>query len=99
MFREDIQDMQLIRDMGSMRLLSDILPSKVGSLLSINSIREDLEVSFRAVAHWIDVLESFYYLLDYIRFSGKKIRSLKKSLSFICGIGQRSRTNPQGLKI
>ena len=64
--------MQLIRDMGSMRLLSDILPSKVGSLLSINSIREDLEVSFRAVAHWIDVLESFYYLLDYIRFPAKR---------------------------
>ena len=78
MFREDIQDMQLIRDMGSMRLLSDILPSKVGSLLSINSIREDLEVSFRAVAHWIDVLESFYYLFRLYPFSGKKIRSLKK---------------------
>ncbi|MBI3378140.1 MAG: ATP-binding protein [Nitrospirae bacterium] len=78
MLREDIQDMQLIRDMGSMRLLSDILPSKVGSLLSINSIREDLEVSFRAVAHWIDVLESFYYLFRLYPFSGKKIRSLKK---------------------
>jgi predicted AAA+ superfamily ATPase len=78
MFREDIQDMQLIRDMGSMRLLSDILPSKVGSLLSINSIREDLEVSFRAAAHWIDVLESFYYLFRLYPFSGKKIRSLKK---------------------
>ena len=72
MFREDIQDMQLIRDMGSMRLLSDILPSKVGSLLSINSIREDLEVSFRAVAHWIDVLESFYYLFRLYPFSGKR---------------------------
>ncbi len=78
MFREDIQDMQLIRDMGSMRLLSDILPLKVGSLLSINSIREDLEISFRAVAHWIDVLESFYYLFRLYPFSGKKIRSLKK---------------------
>jgi predicted AAA+ superfamily ATPase len=36
MFREDILDVQAIRDIGNMKLLSDILPSKVGSLLSLN---------------------------------------------------------------
>jgi len=78
MFREDIQDVQAIRDIGNMKLLSDILPSKVGSLLSINAIREDIEVSFRAVSHWMDVLESFYYCFRIYPYSSKKIRSLKK---------------------
>lgn len=78
MFREDIQDVQAIRDIGNMKLLSDILPSRVGSLLSINAIREDIEVSFRAVSHWIDVLESFYYCFRIYPYSAKKIRSLKK---------------------
>lgn len=78
MFREDIQDVQAIRDIGNMKLLSDILPSKVGSLLSLNAIREDIEVSFRAVSHWMDVLESFYYCFRLYPYSAKKIRSLKK---------------------
>lgn len=78
MFREDIQDIEAIRDIGNMKLLSDMLPSKVGSLLSINAMREDLEVSFRAVSHWMDVLEAFYYHFRIYPFTAKKIRSLKK---------------------
>jgi len=78
MFREDILDVQSIRDIGNMKLLSDILPSKVGALLSLNSMREDLEVSHRAVTHWMDILEAFYYHFRIYPFSAKKIRSLKK---------------------
>lgn len=78
MFREDILDVRTIRDISNMKLLSDILPSKVGSILSLNSIREDLEVSFRAVSSWMEILEAFYYLFRIYPFSSKKIRSLKK---------------------
>jgi predicted AAA+ superfamily ATPase len=78
MFREDILDIRAIRDIGNMKLLSDMLPSKVGSLLSLNTIREDLGVSFRAVSDWMDILEIFYYHFRIYPFSAKKIRSLKK---------------------
>ena len=78
MFREDIQDMEAIRDIGNMKLLSDILPAKVGASLSLNSIREDLEVSHRAVTHWMDILEAFYYHFRIYPYTSKKIRSLKK---------------------
>ncbi len=78
LFREDIQDMALIRDLSNMKLLSDLLPNKVGSLLSINAIREDLEVSHRAAASWLDVLESFHYHFRIYPFVGKTIRSIKK---------------------
>jgi len=78
MFREDIQDIEAIRDIGNMKLLSDILPAKVGASLSLNSIREDLEVSHRAVTHWMDILEAFYYHFRIYPYSSKKIRSLKK---------------------
>jgi hypothetical protein len=78
MFREDIQDVEAIRDIGNMKLLSDILPTKVGASLSLNSIREDLEVSHRAVTHWMDILEAFYYHFRIYPYTSKKIRSLKK---------------------
>ena len=78
LFREDIREMEQIRDLSSMQLLADLLPDRVGSLLSTNSLREDLEVSFRSAAHWLDILETFYYHFRIYPFTSKKIRSLKK---------------------
>jgi predicted AAA+ superfamily ATPase len=78
LFREDIRNMEQIRDLNSMKLLSDILPGKVGSLLSINSIREDLEVSHRAVTNWLNILENLYYHFRLYPYTGELIRSLKK---------------------
>ncbi|HEX9971434.1 MAG TPA: DUF4143 domain-containing protein, partial [bacterium] len=47
-------------------------------LLSINSIREDLEVSHRAVSNWINILEQFYYHFRIYPFQKQIIRSIKK---------------------
>lgn len=78
LFREDIQNMEQVRDINSMKLLSDILPERVSSLLSVNSIREDLEVSHKAVSNWLDILESLYYHFRLYPYMLKTIRSLKK---------------------
>ena len=78
MFREDIREIEQIRDLANMKLLSDILPDRVGSLLSINSIREDIEVSHRAVSNWLNILETFYYHFRIYPYDRKSIRSIKK---------------------
>jgi len=78
LFREDIRDTENIRDFTNMKLLGDMLPLKVSSSLSINNLREDLEVSHRAVSSWLSVLELFYYHFRIYPYRSKKIRSLKK---------------------
>lgn len=78
LFREDIRDVGQVRDMSSIRLLGDMLPDRCGALLSLNSLREDLEVSHRAVSDWMHILESFYYCFRLYPFTGKNFRSLKK---------------------
>ncbi len=78
LFREDIRDTELVRDLNSMKLLSDLLPDRVGSLLSLNSLREDLEVSHRAVSNWMNILESHYYHFRIYPFHEKRLRSIKK---------------------
>jgi predicted AAA+ superfamily ATPase len=78
LFREDIRDTETIRDLGSMELLGTMLPEKAAGLLSINALREDLEISYKAVKNWIELLERFYYHFRVYPFSAKKIRSLKK---------------------
>ena len=78
LFREDIRDVEQVRDIVNMQLLGDLLPDRAGSLLSLNSLREDLEVSHRAVSNWINILESFYYCFRIYPFAAKNYRSLKK---------------------
>jgi hypothetical protein len=78
LFREDIRDVEQIRDLSNMQLLGDLLPERAGSLLSINSLREDLEVSHRAVSSWLNILEAFYYCFRIYPYVGKNFRSLKK---------------------
>jgi predicted AAA+ superfamily ATPase len=78
LFREDIRDIEAVRDIANMQLLSDILPSKTGSPLSINSIRENLGVSHRAVTNWLSILEQFYYHFRIYPYNKRNIRSIKK---------------------
>lgn len=78
MFRDDIMTVEQMRDFGRMKLLSDILPERIGSLFSTNAAREDLGASFRAVSSWLVVLESFYYHFRIQPFVHRWIRSIKK---------------------
>ena len=78
LFREDVRDLSQVRDIVSMQLLGDLLPERTSAKLSVNSLREDLDVSHRAVSSWLDILESFYYSFRVYPFIGKNFRSLKK---------------------
>jgi predicted AAA+ superfamily ATPase len=77
-FREDVRDLESIRDLSSLQLLADLLPERVSSLLSLNSIREDLEVSHRALTFWMDILDRLYYVFRVRPFSSSRIRGLQK---------------------
>ncbi|MCX6578535.1 MAG: ATP-binding protein [Candidatus Aminicenantes bacterium] len=78
MFRDDITSIEQVRDLGRMKFLSDLLPERVGSLFSINAVREDLEVGFKAVSNWVTILESFYYHFRIRPYVHRWIRSIKK---------------------
>jgi hypothetical protein len=77
-FREDVRDLEQVRDLSTFQLLADLLPEKVGSLLSLNALREDLEVSHRALTHWMAVLETMYHVFRVRPFGGPRARSLSK---------------------
>ncbi len=58
---EDVRDLRNVRDLQVLRLLTDLLPERVGSLLSINALREVLGISFATVRDWLAVLEELYH--------------------------------------
>ena len=76
--REDVRDLETVRDLSLIQLLADLLPDRVGSPLSLNALREDLESSHRALTHWMDVLERLYYAVRIRPFESSRVRSLRK---------------------
>jgi len=77
-FREDVRDLEPIREMSSLQLMADLLPERIGSPLSLNSLRENLEVSHRAVTHWLDVLGRLYHVFVVRPYVSRRIRGLRK---------------------
>jgi len=76
---QDLRDLQTVKDLSKLELLVDALPGRVGSILSIKSLQEDLEVSPNTISRWIEVLEAIYYCYRIIPFGPPKIRAVKKS--------------------
>lgn len=77
-FREDVRELENVRDLSSMELLADLIETKVGGLLSLQSLRENLEASHKAVAHWMEIFERLYLCHRIAPFAHKTVRSLKK---------------------
>ncbi|MCI0423058.1 MAG: ATP-binding protein [Acidobacteria bacterium] len=78
LIQEDVNSLERVLDLGRLELLMLGLPDRVGSPLSINSLREDLQVSHKTVAHWLDILERLYAIFRISPFGSPKLRAVKK---------------------
>jgi uncharacterized protein len=54
----DLRDLERVMDLALVQLLLTRMPALVGSPLSINSLREDLQVSHQTCARWVQLLEN-----------------------------------------
>jgi len=75
---EDLQDLEKVKDIALVQQLVLRLPDLVGSPLSINGLREDLQVAHQTVARWIQILENLYMIFRIYPFGAPKLRAVKK---------------------
>jgi hypothetical protein len=78
-FREDVASLQRVDEMGAMEQLSVRLPDLVGAPLSLNALREDLQVAHKTVERWLDILERLMFVFRLAPFGPPRIRAVKKS--------------------
>ncbi len=78
LIKEDIREIENLRDISALQVLVELLPQKVGSLFSLNSLREDLSVTHKTISLWVDILEKFYYHFRIYPFQNSIIKSLRK---------------------
>jgi uncharacterized protein len=74
---EDSRDIKTVLDVNALSLLAKLLPDRVGSQLSINSLREDLSKNHATVSNWIELLEALYFCFRIPCYSNKISRSIK----------------------
>jgi hypothetical protein len=74
----DLSDLESVQDVGIIEKMVLRLPDLVGSPLSLNSLREDLQVSHQSISRWIGMLENLYMVFRIYPFGAPKIRAVKK---------------------
>ncbi|MCB0371266.1 MAG: DUF4143 domain-containing protein, partial [Bdellovibrionales bacterium] len=75
---EDLRDLTYLKDYNQLELLADLFPERVGSLLSIKSLAEDLEKSPHTISHWIEILSTVYHCFLISPYGPPKIKAIKK---------------------
>jgi len=79
MIREDLVSLERVEDLGSLELLVLRLPELVGAPLSVNALREDLQVAHKTLAKWLDILERLYAVVRLTPFGPPRIRAVRQA--------------------
>src|SRR6266705_413687 len=76
--REDLRDLENVREISLIEHLTDLLPSKVGSPLSVKSLRENLQIDHKTAERWLQILENLYVCFRVSPYGAPRIRAVKK---------------------
>ncbi len=79
LIREEVTSLERVQDLGRLELLMLQLPERVGSPLSINALREDLEVSHKTLSTWLAILERLYAVFRLPPMGAPALRAVKKA--------------------
>ncbi len=78
LIREDIRDLTGVKSIGYLETLYLLLPSKVGSPISVSSLAGDLHVSYNSVRNWLTVFERFFLIFGISPWTRKISRAIQK---------------------
>lgn len=77
--REDVASLERVTELGALEQWSVRLPGLVGSPLSLNALREDLQVAHKTIERWVDMLERLMFVFRLAPFGPPRIKAVKKS--------------------
>lgn len=80
--KDDLLELEPVRELKKMEILVDLLADRVGSTTSYSSLARDLEVSPNTVKRWTGILESLYVIFSVRPYLANPARSLLKEPKF-----------------
>jgi uncharacterized protein len=76
--QEDLISLEHVKEVSQLQLLAQILPERVGSVLSIANLRQDLSVAFETADSWVTIFENLYYCFRTMPYGLPHLRAVKK---------------------
>lgn len=76
--REDVRDLENIRDLSILSLMADSLRQRVGSTIVLSNIARDLEISPNTAKKWLALLEKMYIMFTVYPYVDNIARSIIK---------------------
>jgi uncharacterized protein len=77
--KQDLIDLQNVRQITSIETLIQLLRKKVGSPISYSSLAEDLQCSDKTVKRWLGILETLYVVFKVSPYHRNIARSILKA--------------------
>ncbi len=77
--RQDLLETESVQQIKSVELLIELMSERVGSLISYNSLREDLSTDDKTVKRWCNLLEDIYVLFKILPFHSRSSAAIKKA--------------------
>lgn len=78
LIREDIRDLTNINLLTLVEHMMLLLPERIGSILSVNGLKEDLQVAHNTVQSWLNTFERLFIIFSLRPFTQKVHRSINK---------------------
>lgn len=76
--RQDLMDLNPVRDIKSIETMVEMLRERVGSPVSYASLARDLQTTIATVRHWLELLENLYVIFSVRPYHRNVARSLLK---------------------
>jgi predicted AAA+ superfamily ATPase len=76
--QEDLISLEHVREVSQLQLLAQMLPARVGSVLSIANLKQDLSVAFETADKWVGIFENLYYCFRIMPYGLPHLRAAKK---------------------
>ena len=80
--RQDLLDLERVRDIKSIEILIDLIRARVGSTISYTSLANDLQVSIHTIKHWLQILENMYIIFPVRPYHKNIARSILKESKY-----------------
>lgn len=82
LIHEDLRDLSRIQDIKGIEQLLLLLPERISSPLSINSLKYDLQVNHKTVSNWLEVLKKIYLIFSLMPWSKRISKAIRKESKF-----------------
>lgn len=76
--RDDIRDLELVKDIQTMSLFLDALRTRVGGLVVLSNIAQDLQTSPQTLTRWLEIFEKMYLVFVVKPYTKNLPRAVQK---------------------